>query len=197
MGSCARVCVCWRWVVGGGGEWWYGQRWWWVRLLGRRRGGDVLTLGDLGIIFCGLRGGVVVCRRVIGRSFARGCECHVVVPGRLASYAAARSRAGSGSSGHRTCHSHSATTTCPTTPLSSLAGMHTMAWTMRGRLFVSVLGVRQFGSQRIPDPFSPNTAEFLAAAGSVSSIPRLMGLPEVGRLFTVILTRCTSSERLL
>jgi hypothetical protein len=115
VGSCARVCICWRWVgvVRGGGEWWYGQRWWWVGLLGRRRGGDVLTLGDLGIIFCGLRGRVVFCRRVIGRSFARGCQCHVV-PERLASYAAARSRAGS--SGHRTCRSHSATTTCPTTP---------------------------------------------------------------------------------
>jgi hypothetical protein len=27
--------------------------------------------------------------------------------------------------------------------------------------------------------FSPNTAQFVAAAGSVSSIPRLAGLPEV------------------
>lgn len=27
--------------------------------------------------------------------------------------------------------------------------------------------------------FSPHTAEFVAAAGSVSSIPRLAGLPEV------------------
>ena len=56
-----------------------------------------------------------------------------------------------------------------------------MAWAMRGRLFVSVLGVRQFGSQRIPDLFSTITAEFVAAAGSVSSIPRLMGLPEVAK----------------
>jgi hypothetical protein len=62
-----------------------------------------------------------------------------------------------------------------------------MAWvsklTMRGQgqLFDSALGVRSFGSRRVPDVFSPNTAEFVAAAGSVSSIPRSMRLPEVFR----------------
>ncbi|KAI9509685.1 P-loop containing nucleoside triphosphate hydrolase protein [Russula earlei] len=39
--------------------------------------------------------------------------------------------------------------------------------------------VRLFTSQHAPDLFSPNVAEFIAAAGSVSSIPRLWGLPEV------------------
>jgi hypothetical protein len=39
--------------------------------------------------------------------------------------------------------------------------------------------LRMFSSQRIPDLFLPNTAEFVAAAGSVSSIPHSMRLPEV------------------
>jgi hypothetical protein len=41
------------------------------------------------------------------------------------------------------------------------------------------MGARMFASQRVPDVFAPNTAEFVAAAGSASSIPRSMGLPEV------------------
>jgi len=38
---------------------------------------------------------------------------------------------------------------------------------------------QRFASQHILDLFSPNTAQFLAAAASASSIPRLSGLPEI------------------
>jgi len=57
-----------------------------------------------------------------------------------------------------------------------------MAWASKlamrshGQLFD---GVRSLSSRRIPDIFSPNTAEFVAAAGTVSSIPLSMRLPEV------------------
>ena len=63
-----------------------------------------------------------------------------------------------------------------------------MAWASKlamrshGQLFDSALGARSFGSRRIPDIFSPNTAEFVAAAGTVSSIPRSMRLPEVAKI---------------
>jgi hypothetical protein len=63
-----------------------------------------------------------------------------------------------------------------------------MAWAVKlamrgqGQRFDSAVGVRSFGSKRISDLFSPNTAEFVAAAGSVSSIPRSMRLPEVAKI---------------
>lgn len=41
------------------------------------------------------------------------------------------------------------------------------------------MGLRMFSSQHMPDLFSPNTAEFVAAAASASSIPLSMRLPEV------------------
>ncbi|KAH9992432.1 hypothetical protein BJV77DRAFT_1067718 [Russula vinacea] len=41
------------------------------------------------------------------------------------------------------------------------------------------MGLRVFSSHHIPDVFSSNTAEFVAAAASASSIPRSMRLPEV------------------
>jgi hypothetical protein len=50
---------------------------------------------------------------------------------------------------------------------------------MRGHVLNTAMRVRMFSSQRISDLFSPNTAEFVAAAGSVSSIPSLTRLPEV------------------
>jgi hypothetical protein len=51
---------------------------------------------------------------------------------------------------------------------------------------ILTMGTRTFASRRVvPDVFSssPNTAEFVAAAGSASSIPRSMGLPEVVKTF--------------
>jgi hypothetical protein len=62
-----------------------------------------------------------------------------------------------------------------------------MAWVSqlarRGRFFDLALGVRPFGShpRHLLDIFSSNTAEYVAAAGSVSSIPRSMRLPEVAK----------------
>jgi hypothetical protein len=74
-GSHACVRIRWRIVVRGCGErwcWcWCSQGWWWMGLLGRRLSGIVLmTLGDLRIVFGGLRGCVVFRRRVVGRAFA-------------------------------------------------------------------------------------------------------------------------------
>ena len=40
-------------------------------------------------------------------------------------------------------------------------------------------GLVKFTSQHIQNLFLPNTAEFVAAAGSIPSIPRSMRLPEV------------------
>jgi hypothetical protein len=55
---------------------------------------------------------------------------------------------------------------------------------IRSQFFGLTMGNRSlFSSQRVADIFSPNTAEFVAAAGSASSIPRLMGLPEVVKTF--------------
>ena len=56
----------------------------------------------------------------------------------------------------------------------------------RARLALSLImarpmGLRMFSSRRVPDLFLPNTAEFVAAAGSVSSIPPSMRLPEVAK----------------
>jgi hypothetical protein len=54
---------------------------------------------------------------------------------------------------------------------------------MRSHFFDLAMGARMFASQRVPDIFSSNTAEFVAAAGSAPSIPRSMGLPEVVKTF--------------
>ena len=68
-----RVCMCVRWWIGMGG--WCSDWWWWRRRMGlcwRWRGYLLLSLWDLWVIFCGLRGRIVFCRRIVCRGLRRG-----------------------------------------------------------------------------------------------------------------------------
>ena len=143
MRPCPRVSMCVRWWIGMGR--WCSDWWWWRRWMGLRwRRGSylLLSLGDLWVVFCGLRGSIVFCRRIVCHGLRRG------------------SHVGAGTDGAREDN--------------------------RARLALSLImarpmGLRMFSSRRVPDLFLPNTAEFVAAAGSVSSIPPSMRLPEVAK----------------
>ena len=77
--------------------------------------------------------------------------------------------------------------------LLSLTRSLVMAWASSKASKVDLTtGLRMLSSQRIAGLFLPNTAEFVAAAGSISSIPRPMRLPEVasGELLDITLDRC-------
>ena len=87
----------------------------------------MFALGDLWVVFCGLRRGVVFSGRIVSRRLMRS---HV-----------------------RSCVAEITSHLTPSMPPSQ-------------RLALASI-------------FSPNTAEFVAAAVSASSIPRLAGLPEV------------------
>jgi hypothetical protein len=50
-----------------------------------------------------------------------------------------------------------------------------MAWASASK----AMGLGKVSSQHIPSPFLSNAAEFVAAAGSIPSIPPSMRLPEV------------------
>lgn len=81
--SRTRVCVCVRWGIGRSG-WW---RYWcrcndlWGMRLHWRRNHCVLTFGDLGVIFGGLGGSVIFCRRIVCRGFTRWRHILRVVDG--------------------------------------------------------------------------------------------------------------------
>jgi hypothetical protein len=74
---------------------------------------------------------------------------------------------------------------CSTTTMSWRISITKLA--TRSHFLDLTMGARSlFTSQRAADIFSPNTAEFVAAAGSASSIPRSMGLPEVVKTFELL-----------
>lgn len=67
-----RVCMCIRWWIGVGG---WCSDWLWRRWMGlhwRRGSYLLLSIGNLWVIFCGLRGSVIFCRRIVCRGLRRG-----------------------------------------------------------------------------------------------------------------------------
>jgi hypothetical protein len=73
------------------------------------------------------------------------------------------------------------------------------ATSLMARASKAMMGLGTFTAQHVPSLFLPsNTAEFVAAAGSISSIPSSMRLPEVAETARHhSLTRCTSFEKRL